>query len=1145
MPLPAAPPAPDSRILLSAVDDRSPTRFDSPQTPARRERVGSTVTSAAVRQPSDWATVTHTRSVGRGALSQRAPTHRVLVPTHPSPVRPRVSQETPQISHGSSANPFASLAELPDDWAPPVRATPTVLRGASGRQFTRTLHELHQFERRRLAAGGTPLPTGPWADATTSVAVKSAFYDYVDWSFHDISVPCPKISVAASFGRSAFWDRVSLARLRFQGDKRSYVRVSRPPDIWPSADMVRPDRSDLQKSVPPIGAAESLSPRPGPRVPGGGSSDSSLSESDGLTPRPGPRVPGGGSSVSRPEGLSPRPGPRVPGGGLSDSSRTSSDAVRPDARTSRDRALLTLHVPPRGEAYDHSHASRQASYRDVGAHYRGPSGTTGLRVNCERLLEFGAPADEVARVRSGYEVALHSEPPRYHGRNYGDALTFPEKVTEETKRMLESGFVEGPLLYTPHIVQSLGGVWKPEKQKWRTIVNGTGSGVNPCSLNLSTQYDLLESVIEPLVPGARMSLFDLTDAFLNWPYTEEHSELWGFMDPGSHEYFRYRYMAFGGRQSPSVQQRWARILKGIVNQHGLRYCKPGSRAASYDGFACSGAFVDDFFLQHNPNLTKEESDEQFASVLQLLDHLGFAYKPSKNSWPATRACYLGFVIDTVRQSVGITTERASALDSDIENFCSTSPAGSPVGRRAAAQLIGKLQWVAQIIPQGQQFLQHSYRMRDAFRDSATRGLPAKRQWSPTVMVSSSAAALSELQGWRARLSLLVETPIFLSNLTMPSGFWRGDLSESDQILDSQEGLSREHVHVITGDACGDACGGWFGHRRMAHFFTPPECAPVRSSNYRELKTVLLMLEEWGDLLSDSRVLVRTDNTTTVSCVARGFHPDPHLGRVSAAIYAFCHDHGIQLAARHIPGLRNGLADRLSRQLDVYRRRDEGDWMFRHDEFGSLQRLSGRVFDVDACADPVGRNAHCPQYWSVVDSMLDHSWRGLHVWCNPDWRLIGAALRHFHDESGRAPTTTSAVFLLPAWPSAPWWRLLRDSQLLAFYPAGSELFTAPDHRLSVTDLLSRPRSCFGGTKWGTIAVVLGSRHTGIGPTDTSPGGRRGYCRLGDGGCDGAPHPVALQHTILSGDTAADAELLRRVRPCTLPGLRGTAGTAGSD
>ena len=980
-------------------------------------------------------------------------------PTEFSPVAKRSS--APSAPSGATAIPEAgsnSFEPLTDDVgsdnSPPRpegdekvwTKSATQFRGRNGKGFWRCLRELHEYEKRRLAKGGAPLiPPEYWAATNTSAEFKCCIYDLLEPGTFgiDIAVPCPKIPVTPQWAREAFWDRISLSRLRFKGDKRTYVRV--------------------RKKCHPVGAFAST-----------------------------------------------------------------------------ERPMLTLHVPPQGVPYDDMHAALQASYRDDGAHYTGASGHGGLRVNCARLLELGAPPEEVARIQRGYEVALHTEPARFHGRNYGGALDFPEKIAEETERMVAQGFVEGPLLYAPHIVQPLGGVWKAEKQKWRTIVNGTGSGVNPCSLNLGCTYDMLSDVLAPLVPEARMSCFDLTDAFLNWPYTEEHAELWGFRDPGSGDYYRYRFMAFGGRQSPSVQQRWARILQGIVNRHGLRYCPAGSRAASYEGFRCTGAYVDDFFMQHNPELTQEEADQQFQSVLRLLEYLQFQYKPSKNVRPTTSAEYLGFAIDTVRQTVGISASRASSLTRDITDFLAlveAAPDGN-VPRLAMAAITGKLQWVAQVVPHGQKFLAQSYRARDAFSCSKTRHRPVREQWSPQILVHPAANALDELRGWVPRLAELAFSPLFLSNLTMPSGFWRGHLSESDETLDAALGESAEQVEVLTGDACGDACGGWYRHHRFVSFFPPAECAPHFSSNYRELKTVLLMLRQWGESLRGRRVLVRSDNTTTVSTVNRGFSPHPELLPLANSIHDLAQSLGISLAARHIPGLKNGLADRLSRDLQVYRNRDDGDWRFRHDEFEHIQAMSGRTFDIDGAADPMGRNAHCPRYCSVVDSFTETDIRGMHLWCNPDWLMALASLRHFRSALADRPETSSAVFILPAWPTAVWWRQLRDARLLAYYPPGTELFTAPDHRILCQNPLDRPRACFGGTKWGTVAVALGHSYASVGSSHATPGGSRGYRGPGPRDSRSTEHTLDMCVTHLSGDAVADAELLRRVRPRLVPGLRRT-------
>ena len=954
---------------------------------------------------------------------------------------------TPSAQKLSLDNKFHTLSRLPDDWTPPQSpgtpgmVVPALFKSSHGRQLDRTLRELHEFERRRLARGGLSLvPPEYMAAFSTSSEFKATIYDYLECGGGiDIAVPCPKIPVTPQWAREAFWDRISLSRLRFKGDKRSYVRVRKR-------------------------------------------------------------------------------------------------GFHSETHDTAERALLTLHVPQKGP-YDDMHAALQASYRDEGTHFRGPTGHSGLRVNCARLLELGAPAEEVARVQRCYAVALHTEPTRFHGRNYGGALDFPEKVTAETERMVQEGFVEGPLHYAPHIVQSLGGVWKADKQKWRTIVNGTGSGVNPCSLNLGTTYDDLSDVLAPLSPGSRMSGFDLTDAFLNWPYTEEHAELWGFQDPSSKDYYRYRYMAFGGRQSPSVQQRWACILKGIINRHGLMYCPTDSLAASYDGFQCTGAYVDDFFLMHPPGSTLENDRLQFASVLRLLDELGFAYKASKSIWPSTISTYIGFVIDSVRQTVGISETRAATLAAEILNFASQADASPEVNRLDLASLVGKLQWVAQIVPQGQRFLRQSYRARDAFCSAHVRNRPVNEQWHSAVMVHMHDEAITELRSWVPRLENLVQAPIFLTNLAMPNGFWRGAISETDENIDAHFGSSQESVEVITGDASGDAGGGWYGHRRLVHFYPPDECDPAQSSNFRELKIVLLMLQEWGELLRGKRVLVRSDNTTTVSVVNRGVSTATCLQDLGDTIYTLAQNLGIQLAARHIPGLKNGLADRLSRNLDVYRTRDPGDWQFREDEFRHLEALSNRKFDIDGASDPMGRNALCDRFCSVSDSLLDTDIKGLHLWCHPDWHMAAESLRHFRLEMSARPESTQAVFLLPAWPTAPWWRQLRDTRLLAYYPPGSDLFTAPDYRVASSDNpLDRPRACFGGTKWGTVAVAF--NHSVAGEAHTSSPRSGGHRRTHHGDPDEAGQPVDLRWETLSGNAIRDAELLRRVRPRLVRSLRRT-------
>ena len=108
------------------------------------------------------------------------------------------------------------------------------------------------------------------------------------------------------------------------------------------------------------------------------------------------------------------------------------------------------------------------------------------------------------------------------------------------------------------------------------------------------------------------------------------------------------------------------------------------------------------------------------------------------------------------------------------------------------------------------------------------------------------------------------------------------------------------------------------------------------------------------------MLVRSDNTTAVAVVNRGGTMQPNLAQLSAAIQEVCRELDIDLAAIHIPGVANKLADALSRFV---RRQDHSDWMLHRHIFQALREAvqqhflpGGQDLTLDACADPVGNNA---------------------------------------------------------------------------------------------------------------------------------------------------------------------------------------------
>ena len=58
-----------------------------------------------------------------------------------------------------------------------------------------------------------------------------------------------------------------------------------------------------------------------------------------------------------------------------------------------------------------------------------------------------------------------------------------------------------------------------------------------------------------------------------------------------------------------------------------------------------------------------------------------------------------------------------------------------------------------------------------------------------------------------------------------SGFWRGGIGETDELLDAQDGVSSEDVEVVTTDASGYGGGAWWRLARAAWEFGEAERAP--------------------------------------------------------------------------------------------------------------------------------------------------------------------------------------------------------------------------------------------------------------------------------------------------------------------------------
>ena len=120
--------------------------------------------------------------------------------------------------------------------------------------------------------------------------------------------------------------------------------------------------------------------------------------------------------------------------------------------------------------------------------------------------------------------------------------------------------------------------------------------------------------------------------------------------------------------------------------------------------------------------------------------------------------------------------------------------------------------------------------------------------------------------------------------------------------------------------------------------------------------------------------------------------------------------------------------------------DNQDWQFSPPEQKRLADLVGG-FTLDAACDAEGRNSFCELFCSARDSFLHKDLAGQRVWANfPFKHLEEFLLRYFAQKE--ADPSIMGCFVVPVWKSASWWPLVENLEVLARYPAGSELFTTP-------------------------------------------------------------------------------------------------------
>ena len=471
----------------------------------------------------------------------------------------------------------------------------------------------------------------------------------------------------------------------------------------------------------------------------------------------------------------------------------------------------------------------------------------------------------------------------------------------------------------------------------------------------------VQSLKDIVLRGDFMIKLDLKDAYFAVPIHSFHQKYLSFIWEGKH--YQFTCLPFGLSCAPRTFTKVMKPLVAYLRSLGVRLV----------------IYIDDMLILDQ---SKEQLLKWRSIALDLLESMGFLVNYKKSVLgPSQSIVFLGFLLNTVTMELKLPPEKISQATREAQNLLKVGSATA----RQLAHLIGLFTFtLPAILPaplhyRGLQELKHAILRRGGYSAS----LPL------------SGEAIEDLEWWIQKLPQVNGRGLVRDN---PSLEIRSDASLSGW-----------------GAVCqGKKIGGpWLKAERSLHI----NCLELLAATY----AVQALAKDNQNLV----IQLLVDNSTTVAYINHmGGTKSPQLCHLARTLWDWCLQRGILLAAKHIPGVQNVQADRLSRSIV-----DRHDWQLNPAIFRKIDSLWGPL-QVDLFASRASKQTSRFFSWKpdpeaeAVDAFAQN-WADLKGFANPPWSLVGRCLQQVLQQRA------TIVLVTPLWPTQVWFPALFP--LLLDYP----------------------------------------------------------------------------------------------------------------
>ena len=486
-----------------------------------------------------------------------------------------------------------------------------------------------------------------------------------------------------------------------------------------------------------------------------------------------------------------------------------------------------------------------------------------------------------------------------------------------------------------------------------------------------------------LEKGKFLFSFDLKSGIHHIDIFPAHTDYLGFswaIGPIT-KYYKFLVLPFGLSSAPYI---FSKIMRVLVK----KWRSEGKEIIVY--------LDDGLGLGNSLSEAKTHSQAVHNDLIQA----GFITNEEKSYWNPQQYCqWLGFILDTSKGVIGPVHSKLLRI---IDSITWVKLSGVKIlNVKTLASLIGQIIAMSPALGNVTRLMTRSM----------LTNVQTAETWYSSILLSTE--TMGELQFWEQNILNLKAIPM------------KTDCTFQKVVYSDASGVGAGGYIVEVSGAL--AHGSWDENQRH------------KSSTWRELKAVQIILKSFIPLLAGSSVKWFTDSQNVVRIIEVG-SGKTELQEMAYSIFALCVEHGISLKVDWVPRSLNDKADHLSRIIDY------DDWALSDYLFNRFEKIWG-MHTVDRFAS--SSNTKLPRfnsrYWNPGSESVDTFtcyWANENNWLVPPISLIAKTILHL--KANKA----SGTLIIPNWPSAPFWSLLIDAGTgsfrtevidLRFFPAYSASF----------------------------------------------------------------------------------------------------------